>query len=556
MAGVGPTAPGRPPPPQVPPVASDPAAAPAPAPPQLPTPDGELGRGLNVRAGVYHLFLSNEQKKVVKMAREGRNVFFTGSAGTGKPAVALDVIRVLRERHRHGDAVAVTAPTGVAAQLIGGTTLHRFAGMGKTDRDADKLVRKIRRQPDLIHRWRQTKALLVDEVSMLAAHVFDLLEEVARRLRRSERPFGGIQIVLCGDFHQLHPVGDHRLLFKAKSWSSVIDEQVLLKDIHRQKKAGLTSLLNEVRVGKLEPSSRELLRRLDRPLALPAGLEPTELYPKRRDRDAANEDKLAQLSTCAAEYRSRDVTEVPRFSSAAETASKRKLVEDALDCCAPSRLSLKLGAQVMLTRNVPSQDLVNGSVGIVTSFRRMRGGDWEDVPKGELESPVSLDGRAEQLPVVTFYRPERTLLCKPVTWEEDLVTGPKGVRLLGGSRRQLPLILAWALTIHKAQGMTLPYVKVNLTGSFAPGQPYVALSRATGLHDLEVVGFKSAAQLAPDQDVVKFYATLEGEGTRKNPILLDDEPDIDLKKNRRAWPADVAVSFNPILLSALDADFV
>jgi ATP-dependent DNA helicase PIF1 len=233
---------------------------------------------------LHRVFLSEEQKHVLELVAESKkSVFFTGSAGTGKSVLLREIIAALRKKYmREPDRIAVTASTGLAACNIGGVTLHSFAGIGLGKEDALTLVKKIRRNQKAKHRWMRTKVLVVDEVSMVDGELFDKLEEVARILRNNGRPFGGIQLVITGDFFQLPPVPDgsrqSRFAFEAGTWNTSIEHTIALHHVFRQKDPEFAGMLNEMREGRLSQKSIARFRTLNRVMRFDDELEATELY--------------------------------------------------------------------------------------------------------------------------------------------------------------------------------------------------------------------------------------------------------------------------------------
>lgn len=250
---------------------------------------------------VPRVFLSDEQKKVFNLVTEERkSVFFTGSAGTGKSVLLREIIKGLRDKHKfQPERVAVTASTGLAACNVGGVTLHSFAGIGLGKEAVPELARKIKRNGKAKKRWLLTKTLIVDEVSMVDGDLFDKLEAIARIIRNNGRPFGGIQLVITGDFFQLPPVPDHgkvaKFCFDAAAWRTSIEHTIGLTKVFRQKDPGtftLTSetdsltdpsssvfanMLNEMRLGRLTPTSINAFRALGRDLSFGDAFEATEL---------------------------------------------------------------------------------------------------------------------------------------------------------------------------------------------------------------------------------------------------------------------------------------
>ncbi|KAF8656387.1 hypothetical protein AX16_002573 [Volvariella volvacea WC 439] len=440
--------------------------------------------------------LSQEQKDVLEMALSGRNIFFTGPAGTGKSVLLREIISRLRVRRGH-DRVAVTAPTGVAGINIGGSTIHSWAGIGLGKPDADILARRIEGSDKLSKRWLSTAVLIIDEISMLDGRLFDKLEKIGRRVRGTPLPFGGIQLILSGDFYQLPPVPDesHKhvmpstFAFDAASWSVCVAQPVLLTQVFRQRDDRFIQLLGAIRRGCIGQEQVDQIKDLQRKVVYDDGIEPTELFPLRAEVDCCNNARLIALQGEATVYEAMDAAgwDVDKRQIPKEVAAEllKKLV-------APPKIALKINAQVMLLVNLQQGAFVNGSVGKVVDFITTKEAMQRKIEIAELkqyESPPPLDPitkheflRDEKWPLVKFEHGE--VLCVALPFQ---VQGWKGN--VEAVRTQVPLALAWAMSIHKAQGQTLTRVKVDLTKVFEKGQAYVALSRATTLEHLEVVDF-------------------------------------------------------------------
>ena len=264
--------------------------------------DANVDPGKNARAkrnSVARVFLSEEQRRVLNLVvNEKKSVFFTGSAGTGKSVLMREIIAVLRKTYaREPDRVAVTASTGLAACNIGGVTLHSFGGIGLGKEDVPTLVKKIKRNQKAKLRWMRTKVLIVDEISMVDGDLFDKLEAIARSIRSNGRPFGGIQLVITGDFFQLPPVPDYgkaaKFAFDAATWKTSINHTIGLTQVFRQKDPGsfglivvvvylltgtvFANMLNEMRLGKLSQKSIATFHSLSRKLNFQDDFEATEL---------------------------------------------------------------------------------------------------------------------------------------------------------------------------------------------------------------------------------------------------------------------------------------
>lgn len=445
-----------------------------------------------------------------------------------------EIISALRKKFvREPDRVAVTASTGLAACNIGGVTLHSFGGIGLGKESAEDLVKKIRKNQKARQRWMRTKILVIDEVSMVDGDLFDKLEQIARTIRNNGRPFGGIQLVITGDFFQLPPVGEKgrgaKFAFNAGTWNTSVEHTIGLHRVFRQKDPEFANMLNEMREGRMSAESIAKFRKLDRPLeAADDSIEATELFPMREEVERANSLRMQRLHGQIFEFEARD---------GGALTNKEHRDKWLQNCIAPERVALKKGAQVMLIKNM-DETLVNGSLGKVTGFMTAemfnfyREHEEEFIKGGEnfqSEQDLAAQRKASLLgvntqqvyPVVRFALPDgttRDLHCTRESWKYEQ---PNGEVL--ASRDQVPLILAWALSIHKAQGQTLERVRVDLGRAFEKGQAYVALSRATSMAGLQVMRFNpSKVQAHPL--VAKFYKSLAraeqaNEATKNDTIL-------------------------------------
>ncbi|KAL2127791.1 hypothetical protein VTI74DRAFT_10167 [Chaetomium olivicolor] len=458
--------------------------------------------------------LSNEQRHVKSLVVDkGQSVFFTGPAGTGKSVLMRAIIQDLKRKYaRDPERVAVTASTGLAACNIGGMTLHSFSGIGLGKEDVNTLVKKIRRNPKAKNRWLKTKVLIIDEISMVDGELFDKLSQIGRTIRNNGRPWGGIQLVITGDFFQLPPVPDGgkqreaKFAFDAATWSMSIDHTIGLTEVFRQRDPEFAEMLNEMRLGRISDETVKSFQALSRPLHFNDGLEVTELFPTRQEVDSSNQKRLQALQGKSYRYDAIDDGD-PRI--------RDKLLANMM---APPTIELKKGAQVMLIKNM-DETLVNGSLGTVIAFMTESTFGLKDPDdESDVDSDTKKRFRAlnyalaqtskgdnKEYPVVRFQAVDgsfRVILCQPEDWKVELPTGEQPA-----SRKQLPLILAWALSIHKAQGQTLERVKVDLGKVFEKGQAYVALSRATTKQGLQVLNFQKGRVMAHPR-VVDFYNKL------------------------------------------------
>ncbi|MBW0483498.1 hypothetical protein O181_023213 [Austropuccinia psidii MF-1] len=473
--------------------------------------------------------LSPEQQNVLDLVLRGESVFFTGSAGTGKSVLLRHIISALKRNHSaRPDAVAVTASTGMAACCIGGTTIHSFGGIGLGVEPPDHLVNKVKKNSRAAARWIRTKVLVIDEISMVDGGLFDKLAYIAQKIRKSTKPFGGIQVVIAGDFFQLPPVSNKSQVlfaFNAKKWSECISQTISLTQVFRQKDTTFIDMLSEMRMGQLSAKSIERFRQLSREITYEDGIAPTELFPTRQEVERSNSSRLNALPGEEVVYVAHDTGK----------ASPEQRTRDLANMLAIPRLVLKKGAQVMMIKNQLAEEgpawLVNGLVGKVVDFVDPNAD--VDQYASDLRDQSSSNGLNDQNHKPTAYPPPRGAVSTTNDSTKDdtqsrvqsgmplvewyLPTGKRELTIVGKaefkvenaegviqSRRvQLPLILAWAMSIHKSQGQTLNRVKVDLGRVFEKGQIYVALSRATSLEGLQVLRFDSKKVMA-HPDVIKW----------------------------------------------------
>ena len=494
-------------------------------------------------------------------------MFFTGSAGVGKSWLLAHIVKLLKKRYGadFGRRVAVTAATGIASTHINGTTLHAQSGVGVPQRMQD--FAKIH-ATDTAKKWRELETLIVDEISMVSAEFWTSLERVVRDVRGSDQPFGGVQLVLSGDFCQLPPVSqrgggnlppdaflNRGYAFQSPVWNRSNITEVLLTKVFRQSDEEFVAILNDLRMGRGVHALAALQQRCARPLPETHGIKPTELYSRNSDVDDVNNRELDRLDFEAVTFTSVDSLQTAEEKRAAVSQdgpkkaldpNRHRLQTDALtrhefwrDCTAPKVLKLKLSAQVMLLRNLElsggaTKMLVNGSRGVVADLvsvadvvARLRQ-DIQACRSGHVppefahlggaraqgEALVALQRRltrCEQfqfpaLPLIKFRNGVERVIY-PESFEHDVHNMGTVTRL------QVPLKLSWAITIHKCQGMTLDYVKVSLNNLFAEGQAYVALSRARSLDGLQILGTANAACVRVSPVVLRFYQCVAA-GTR------------------------------------------
>ena len=401
----------------------------------------------------------------------GENIFITGSAGVGKTAI----IKLFVKAYKLQKIMGVTSTTGISALLFGGTTIHSFLGIGFGQGSVESLNKKIQNRSFIRKRWIELEILIIDEISMLPPELFDKIEALARRIRRNELPFGGIQLIVSGDFCQLPPIGSDNFCFESDAWKKCIRHTVYLTEIMRQKGDEFQKCLNNIRVGLLPTPTRDLLQsRVGIKLTNDFGIKPTKIFSTNSSVDYINDEELDNLAENNPDFYefNMEIKVYPGVKNRDIVIEKYKK-----NCNASPTLQLCVGAQVMLLYNLDLDGgLVNGSRGVITSF-------------------------VGNIPMVKFLN-GRELLIDYHTWdtEED---NKMILRIV-----QIPLKLAFALTTHKSQGCTLDYAEIDLSNSFANGQAYVALSRVKNLDGLSIIDI-DYDKIVADEKAVAYYNNLE-----------------------------------------------
>jgi ATP-dependent exoDNAse (exonuclease V) alpha subunit len=464
------------------------------------------------------------QENALDLLKLGHNVFLTGSAGSGKTHVLNRYIAYLKENNI---AVGITASTGVAATQIGGITINSWAGIGIKQTISNFELKELFKRKYLLKRMRKTKVLIIDEISMLPDYTLDIVDAVCKEFKHADEPFGGMQVVFCGDFFQLPPVSkqnstrhaepirpeltasrrlvsasfqvgpkipklvrDDRavnFVHNASSWKAADLKICYLEKEYRQKDQKFLQILHEIRTNTIsKPSIKILADRMYKPIKSLA----TRLYTHNADVDAINKAELQKL----------DGDEYMYTMHATGNEYMTEVMKKS--CLAPQTLYLKKGALVMFVKNNFEKGYANGTLGEVVDFTD-KGYPMIKTTTGE---------------IVTAVQAQWTI-------EED------GQIL--AQIKQLPLRLAWAITVHKSQGMSLDAAEIDLTKPFAPGMGYVALSRVRTLDGLRLMGLNHKA-LVVNEEVLVLDKQLQKD-SQEIAKELQETPGIDVAVNQQIF---------------------
>lgn len=412
--------------------------------------------------------LSAAQEKVYDDIKEGTSLFFTGDAGTGKSYALKEYIRRLKREleikygNDHKYKIFITAATGIAALGIGGMSLHSFSGVGTGQYSADMYLKFFKKNTEILKRWLNIKILIIDEISMISAELFDKLDYIARKIRNSTEPFGGIQLIVCGDFNQLPPV-EGNLTFLSNSWSKAIKKSIMFKEIFRQNSdPKFCEILKQIRMDCLTAENNEILENclyneVDEAKA-------TYLFSHKIDAENKNRQEINKIKDEEVVFKAYCIGNDDPNEIGAEKW-----------CPAPLTLVLKKGCRVILLKNISYDDgLVNGSAGTIVEI--------------SCGYPVVLfDNGIKQIIVPNQY------VLKEGEVEKYILF-------------QIPLTLGYAITIHKSQGMTLRNgIIIKLDKCFADGQIYVGLSRSDCLKKVKIIGYNKK-KIKTNKNVVKYYS--------------------------------------------------
>ena len=417
------------------------------------------------------LKLNAKQKIAWNIINNGENIFITGPGGTGK----TEIIKLYKKKNNNKKLIGVTSLTGVSAVLINGTTVHSFLGIGLGTSSVEVLISKILSKSYLKKRWKNLSTLIIDEISMMDPDLFDKIEEIARKIRNSEEPFGGIQLILSGDFCQLPVVKKKEYCFEAKSWNNCVKNIVCFDEIIRQTDKELQICLNNIRMGNITQNDKDLLNsRVGAKLENNNGIKPTQFSATNEQVNEINEKEINILAENGSEFYEYEM-KVEIFDNSSD--KKYTIDKYMKDIPVVEKLELCIDVQVMLLHNLSIENgLVNGSRGVVVKF-------------------------IEDKPVVRFLNGEEIVIDFH-TWE---IENNNEVIM---SICQIPLKLGYAFTHHKSQGLTLDYAVIDIGNCFCYGQAYTALSRVKELKGLSIKRL-DFNKIKCNAKVLNFYKNLE-----------------------------------------------
>jgi ATP-dependent DNA helicase PIF1 len=422
--------------------------------------------------------LNDKQTLAFNFMKDCKNIFISGPAGCGKSFIVKYFIDYYKsERETDNSKIYITSTTGLSSLIIDGITINRYSGIGTGEKDVEEYYKKIKKIHVVRKRWLNTGVLIIDEISMMNPDIFDKLELLARKIRNNDIPFGGIQIILCGDFLQLPPINSNKFCFESQSWNNVIDKTIYFDKIIRQNDIKLQNVLNNIRLGIVNDEVKELLNSClhKNNNNNDDNIKPTLLYSRKNMVSIHNIKELNKLVDSG--YKNFIYYATYEFSKNISNESKQ-FYKDILNnqYQVEDNITFSLNSQVMLIINIPDYKLANGSRGIIIDFT------------------------VDTYPIVKFLNGV-ILEIKPHNFLIDENNNTF-------SKNQIPLIHAWAITIHKAQGMTLELLQTDIGSSiFEYGQAYVVLSRIKNIEGLSLINI-DYSKIKAHPKVLEYYKNL------------------------------------------------
>jgi len=429
------------------------------------------------------------QSDALNILKTGANVFLTGEPGSGKTHTLKQYISYLKE---YSIDPVITASTGIAATHISGMTIHSWSGIGARDYVSEYDIDRIATTEYVVKRIAKSRVLIIDEISMLSGSVLNGLDRIIKIAKGNDLPFGGLQVVFVGDFFQLPPIRkygqEEDFAFDSSSWKNAQIVVCYLEEQHRHADSDLFYILSAARNGNMTDEHWQLLK--EKHVDIKDVKNETKLFTHNKDVDLINIQKLNNLKT------KKHIFQMTSKGSANFVETLKK------GCLSPANLELKIGAVVMCTKNNNTRNFVNGTLGTVIGFGSNGG------------YPIIKTATGQEI------------LVEPMSWQMEIDGKVKA------EITQVPLRHAWAITVHKSQGMTLSSAAIDLSKSFEYGQGYVALSRLSSLNGLELLGINnSSLNVHPSVRQIDDYFKKE---SRKSEAFLfeAEKKEIDLLANK------------------------
>ena len=426
------------------------------------------------------------QLQVIESFINGENIFMSGPGGTGKTHV-IQILQKLCQKHKKN--FQITALTGCAALLLdcNAKTIHSWSGISTAkESDINYYIKKLKKNKKHLN-WKIIDVLIIDEVSMMSKKIFNILDQIGKILRENDRPFGGIQLIFSGDFFQLPPVSkeigeESQFCFESDNWTVTFPQIHILTKIFRQDNKIFTKMLNNIRVGKITQSTIDLLKSKIIPYENNNNIIPTTILPHRSTVESINmkehnslPDNGSKIFTISINY--------PSYETRTKYSLTNSEIKRSVEIIQKNNpdIEIKIGDQVICTKNI-TDEIVNGSRGVVIKFNKF--------------------------PVVKFLNGYEMEMI-PLDYNDEYVKGL--------SYKKIPVDYAWALTIHKCQGMTLDLCIMDIgTKIFANGQTYVALSRVKSIEGLYLIDF-NYKKIKTSGKVKRFYETFT-----KTPLTKEE----------------------------------